>query len=328
MCDAVITWVDGKSPSHKKKRADLLRKENDAHLARGASHPTRFTSSVELEYCIESIRKFAPWIDVVYLVTDQQCPDWLTEKTRKELKVVIVDHAEIFSGYENVLPTFSSRSIETMLYRIPNLKEHFIYLNDDFFFCRPTSYNDWFQRNKPIVRGRWRFMNSMMYKFQIASDLLISFFRPISKFNGLVGLRAEHKMLESRRIFQLAHSPFPMTRSLMKSHLEASNLHEKNIRFRFRHESQFNPFCLVTNLALSEGKALTKTEGWSCLGPKRKKQNRLNKLIAELGSKKGFETLCIQSLDQFSTEEQADIENGLDQLVTQYKDNASLGGTR
>ena len=51
----------------------------------------------------------------------------------------VVDHREVFAGYEQFLPTFSSRAIESMLWRIPDLSERFLYLNDDFMLLRPVT---------------------------------------------------------------------------------------------------------------------------------------------------------------------------------------------
>ena len=50
-----------------------------------------------------------------------------TQATSEELR----NHKEIFKGYENYLPTFNIRTIETAFHRIRNLSEHFIYFNDD-----------------------------------------------------------------------------------------------------------------------------------------------------------------------------------------------------
>src|SRR5690606_6238916 len=106
--------------------------------------------------CLRSIRKFAPWIRTIYLVTDQQCPGFLAPKVKSKLGVELVDHKEVFKGYENVLPTFNSLSIETALYRIPGLSSKFIYFNDDFVLVAPVDKGDFFEKDAVVLRGEWK----------------------------------------------------------------------------------------------------------------------------------------------------------------------------
>ena len=47
----------------------------------------------------------------------------------------MVDHAAILPA--DALPTFNSHAIESALHRLPDLAEHFVYFNDDFFLGRP-----------------------------------------------------------------------------------------------------------------------------------------------------------------------------------------------
>src|SRR5690606_16720346 len=64
--DAVILWVDGADPQHRKKRAAFA-----AHAANAARHgnaPTRFADNTEIAYCIRSIRVYAPWIETIHVV--------------------------------------------------------------------------------------------------------------------------------------------------------------------------------------------------------------------------------------------------------------------
>ena len=94
---------------------------------------TRFDQVNEIKFTVDSILKFAPYIKKIHIVTDNQTPGFLANSKIYKDKVSIVDHKIIFKGFEQYLPTFNCRSIETCIYRIPNLNEHFIYFNDDFF---------------------------------------------------------------------------------------------------------------------------------------------------------------------------------------------------
>src|SRR5690625_6104624 len=132
--DAVITWVDGNDPAHRKKRAETARiynaKQRTLSSLSTAGDETRFIENGELKYCLASIRIFAHWIHQIYLVTDNQVPPFLTPELRDRYNVELVDHTELFRDYIEMLPTFNIRSIETMLCTIEGLSPRFIYFND------------------------------------------------------------------------------------------------------------------------------------------------------------------------------------------------------
>ena len=44
------------------------------------------------KYWFRGVEKFAPWVNKVYLVTDQQKPSWLNITSEK---LVLVDHSDI-----------------------------------------------------------------------------------------------------------------------------------------------------------------------------------------------------------------------------------------
>ncbi|MCE3253988.1 MAG: hypothetical protein K0Q67_3008, partial [Cellvibrio sp.] len=127
--DAVITWVDGADPHHK-ARLDAYLSSIGSTRPRSANR-ARFSSVGEIEYCVVSLLRYAPWIRTIFIVSDQQQPDFMAKLigTVYESRVKIVDHRVIFSGYEHHLPTFNSMSISSMLWKIPGLAEQFLFLN-------------------------------------------------------------------------------------------------------------------------------------------------------------------------------------------------------
>ena len=144
--DAVITWVDGDDPRHKAKRQafstpEMVAKENVAG-------DTRFNNLGEIFYCVASINRFAPWINKIYLVTDEQDPhlEPFLEQHFPEgyIPIEIIDHKTIFRGYEKYLPTFNSISIESMTWRIPGLSDRFVEFNDDLILAAPVTPEDFF----------------------------------------------------------------------------------------------------------------------------------------------------------------------------------------
>ena len=155
--DIVIAWVDGDESLLKQKRA---RYQKTTSAASDAISSTRFASNHEIYYNIASILKYVPFCRHIYVVTDQQQPEFIAEFVEQNIcakdKIRIIDHKDIFAGYEQFLPTFNTRSIETMLWNIPELSDYFIYMNDDFFFNQPAVIEDFIDDKKIIIHGHWR----------------------------------------------------------------------------------------------------------------------------------------------------------------------------
>jgi len=80
--------------------------------------------------------------------TPKKKPSWFNEKYSEF--ITIYDHDDIFPKH---IPTPNTNSfiIESVLHLIPNVHEHFVYLNDDFFLGRPTHYSDFFTNDGKIV---------------------------------------------------------------------------------------------------------------------------------------------------------------------------------
>jgi hypothetical protein len=137
--DAVYTWVDGADPEWLKRRAAA---EGDVYHEE-AANAARYISRDELRYSLRSLHQYAPWIRRVYLVTDDQVPEWLRAD---HPRIHVVSHRQIFSD-SSLLPTFNSHAIESQLHHIEGLSEHFVYLNDDVFFGRLVSPQSFFLSN-------------------------------------------------------------------------------------------------------------------------------------------------------------------------------------
>lgn len=143
--DLVYTWCDGADPEFQNRKAKRL-KDFGLQLAEDNSGAVRYANHDELRYSLRSVQKYLPWVRKIYIVTDKQRPSWFVEHE----KIHFVDHTEIIP--QELLPTFSSVTIEMYLSRIPGLAEKFIYLNDDIFINRPMNPSDFFSEGQPIVR--------------------------------------------------------------------------------------------------------------------------------------------------------------------------------
>ena len=84
--------------------------------------------------------RYAPWIRHIYIVTDNQIPNWLN---LRHPRVSMVSHTDIFQNQSH-LPVFSSPAIETHLHRIKGISKRFIYFNDDVFLGANVLPDDFF----------------------------------------------------------------------------------------------------------------------------------------------------------------------------------------
>ena len=129
--DVVYTWVDGDDEAWLAARDARITSLGGTPSQR-ASGAARYRSRDELRYSMRSLHLFAPWVRRIHVVTAGQVPSWLdTDHDR----IRLVDHRDLLPAA--ALPTFSSHAIETRLHAVPDLAEHFIYVNDDVFLARP-----------------------------------------------------------------------------------------------------------------------------------------------------------------------------------------------
>ena len=136
--DIVYTWVDGSDPDWQARKKTKLEEINQ--VLPEANCDARFMDNNELKYSLRSIHKFASWVNNIFIVTDNQKPDWLNTANPK---IKLVDHKDIFND-TSTLPTFSARGIESQLHHIKDLSEHFIYFNDDMFLGSRSTPDQFF----------------------------------------------------------------------------------------------------------------------------------------------------------------------------------------
>lgn len=233
--DAVVAWVDGGDPVLAAKRGQYSKEvEKVAKTAR------RFSDNEEIRYCIRSIRNFAPWIRNIWLITDNQFPSCFDRDSAEKAGIHVVDHQVIFRGFEALLPTFNSLSIETMLWRIPGLADKFIYFNDDMMVTAPTTENDFFVNGNAVLRGSWVDRSDQVPSFHGDNKLAAA---------RLCGHDASW-------FFSSAHVPYPMHKSILEAAYNAL-LPEfaRNAAFRFRNRTQFWPVAIHAYFAIQRDRA-------------------------------------------------------------------------
>jgi hypothetical protein len=302
--DAVIAWVDGEDPVHKAKRkkygnwADL---DNDE-----VGGDIRFTSVGEIRFCIASLLRFAPFLRKIFVVTDSQDPD-VSEFVSHyfpdtKTEIVIVDHKDIYAGYESALPVFNSLSIETMLWRIPGLSEHYVYLNDDFLIISPVTEEDFFQDGKAIC---------YVDPFSVPLARLLRKIKPRRKGHKIFGfkdsmLNAADAVGQKWTFPYIGHIPLAMKRSLQeKFYNDNPEALLSNMSPRFREPHQFNPQVLYYMIGMREGDSVIRPRKGIDLYLKPK-----NKPGYVQGKLKSFDKAdkalfcCFNSLDYASKEDQ------------------------
>lgn len=143
--DFVVTWVNGADKRWQAKRAEF---DNRSLSKAGMSSDKAYRDWGTFKYWFRGVEKFAPWINKVYLVTDDQIPTWLNIDHEK---LVVIDHTDIIA--KEYLPVFNSNAIEMNLHRIKGLAENFVYFNDDMYLTAPVAPTDFFQAGLPVRYG-------------------------------------------------------------------------------------------------------------------------------------------------------------------------------
>ena len=304
--DAVITWVDGNDPRHRAKR-EMWGGNGDIFKSDDCAGVSRFDNMGEIFWCVASINRFAPWINKIYLVTDEQDPglDEFLEEHFPEghIPVEIVDHKVIFEGYEEYIPTFNSISLETMTWRIPGLSDYFIEFNDDLVLLDNVQPTDFFTEDGKVVCYATK-----------ANMLWARLTRKLKcKINGRTPVTFKGVMVNAARIaglvnffLKLDHTPKGLSRIFYeKCFTENKELMKRNISHRFRNAVQFTPQELQYATMYKEGMCEVRPVKGNLffLQPK-DKEGYVQRKLAKLAKMKSCKFGCLNSLNLASKEDQ------------------------
>ncbi len=287
--DAVYTWVDHTDPVWAQRRAQASDSTYHAESASAA----RFISRDELRYSLRSLHLFAPWIRNIYVVTDDQTPDWL-DTTQPNIKVV--SHREIFAD-TSALPVFNSHAIESQLHHIDGLSEHFLYFNDDMFLGRPVEPQVFF------------LSNGMSKFFYSQSRVPIG---PITELDTPVDAACKNNRALLRDRFGRTvtqtfwHVPYALQRSVMDDiERNFTAPYEATMRSKFRSLTDLAiPSALHHYYAYFTGRALPGSIRYGYI------QLAVPDLAARLARalvRRDWDTLCLN--DAYSSEEQIEAQN-------------------
>ena len=151
--DIVLTWVDKDDP---KWKAEFDKYTGNFDNTNNSISEARFRDFGLLKYWFRGVEKFAPWVYKIHFVTCGQKPEWLHVSNPK---LNIVNHEDFIP--KQFLPCFKSTSIEMHLHKIPDLSEHFVYFNDDFFITNHIDPERFFKNGLPRDIATFRFNSGL-----------------------------------------------------------------------------------------------------------------------------------------------------------------------
>ena len=301
--DAVITWVDGSEPNYKLKLEENLKNKKIINR--------QYTQANEIDFCVASIIKFAPFIRKIFIVTDKQKPKFSRIRHMVSLeKIEIIDHEEIFRDNLDCMPSFNIRSIDALLFKIKNLSDKFIYFNDDMFLIKETTKEDWFKDNKAVLTGSWaktynkQLIKNISHKIKNLLNIRPSFNAAQSKAANIVGFH--------NRYFKSFHCGRPQIKSVIKDFYDKNPQRLTNqIRYKFRDGRQYMPYSLCWHLLIKEN--LYVESSTNKLVEINKSRNlsakKLEKILKSIDSKAEVKFLNIQDLNMAEPETQQVFQN-------------------
>ena len=141
--DLVVPMVFPDDPAWQQKYARYHGNDATRHV--------RFRSWGTEELLVRCIMKYMPWLRYIHILLDSESQmgslPLTPPKGKGTPEIKIVFHRDFIPAEH--LPCFSSPCIEMFLHRIPDLAEHFIYINDDMFPLSPLKAEDFF---RPVDR--------------------------------------------------------------------------------------------------------------------------------------------------------------------------------
>lgn len=216
--DIVYLWVDGSDPEWQCIKAKY---NNGPKKKPDADSNNRYSDHNELKYSLRSVWKYASFVNHIYIVTMNQRPVWLADHP----KITIIDHKDIFKNKEN-LPCFNSMAIECHLHFIPNLKEHFIYFNDDMFLGASVQASDFF-----TIAGKPKVLFEMKLSPQgPIKENDITYWAACKNTNNLL-----NQMFREETRHLISHAPYALRKSYMnKTSRQFSEIFDLIPKHKFR----------------------------------------------------------------------------------------------
>jgi len=278
--DIVYTWVDQSEPAWMEKREKAFHwAHQKQNLCRDGIREREFEKLNQLKFSLRSVSKYADFVNRIYIVSDNQIPAWIN---LEHPKIEFVSHQTIF-GEAGKLPSFNSHAIESRLHHIPGLSEHFLYLNEDFFFGSKVSSTDFFK-------------NRTVSKFFPSPNRIES--SPVSSTDlGMTaaakqGQKLIKKHFNQKILHYISHCPYPLQRSILYEMEKVFKAEFNRTAFhQFRHINDISiPAFLYFYYASAKGRAIPTSIKYMYLD--KKLHHFIRKMIFSLFTKK-YHFFCI-----------------------------------
>ena len=198
--DLVLTWVNGSDPVWFNRMVKTAEEINYQLNKDFTEH--RFIQHDEMKWALRSVEHFAPWINKIHIVTDNQYPSWIV---KNHPKIQWVNHDTLFHyGYHS----YSSGPIQFAFINIPNISKRFIYMDDDFIFLNHVEKSDFFDK-----KGRTKSAvdyTTFEVPHCVSTDGTYQY-----HYARLVSFNATKKLLNLTQPIYDAHVPIPMDMSVL-----------------------------------------------------------------------------------------------------------------
>ena len=195
----------------------------------------------DLYYSIKSVRKFMPWVRKIWVLV----PDSFTHFDAGIEGIEIVKESQFVP--KKYLPIhWNSNVIESWIWRIKGIAEHFVYFCDDMYVGRPVKQTEFFLDGKPVMRiydGKPDYPPLSKVRLD-AGDYVRMWAGAVEKY-GLHYTRIQHQAL-------------PYKKSLMKAfykefEVQVNEASKNKVR---KEEFDFNLLRFTSALSVMRGKSL------------------------------------------------------------------------
>jgi len=171
------------------------------------------------------------------------------------------------------------------------------------------------------MRGRWvvppfiRVIKRYIKKFVFKKLLSNPDYQTKFSFR-LVQWNAAYKAGMRFRMFFNCHTPHVVNRKILEAFFTQNRpLFEKNISYRFRDQAQFNMSTLANHLEIISGNRNTAKINLEYIVPSYYSKRKMHHKVEHVLKDRSVKSVCIQSLDSASKEDQKNIFNLMDQFL-------------
>lgn len=187
--DAVVLFINPAAPSVKQR------------LSAFNVSVSRFYDWGFLPFVLRSIEKNVPFVENVYLCVGSadEVPNYINTSS-----VRVKTNADYIPPSYNIV--CNSNSVELNLFRIPELSEEFMVINDDMFMASKVLYSDLFENGLPKTNLMYRILQPNSYRMTLKNSENWAM--------EMAGVSPRGKVLN--RFLKSDHAPHCVTKKLLQ----------------------------------------------------------------------------------------------------------------